>query len=250
MLASPFGGIAGTVRDPSGAPVVGSRVLATCVTTGAQAAGVSDLTGSFRFLQLAPGVWSITVEADRFKRAHISEAVVQVDQLTRADVSLELGDRSEVIQVEAERSVLTGVVDTRTIRSVPLNGRQFLDLALFTPGIVPAAPGTQGSGFNSSGIRSQSNVYLLDGVSNQDTQTNGPLNLFRITDAVQEFAVQTGVPSPEFGRGAGGQVNIVTKGGSNVFHGSAFEYLRNTALNAADFFTNKLAGTKAGRWRY
>ena len=252
MFASPSGGIAGTVRDPSGAPVPGARVLAISVTTRTQAAGLSDMAGSFRFLQLAPGAWSITVEADRFKRAHISQAVVQVDQVTRQDIALELGDRSEVIQVEAltsllevERTALAAVVDTLTIGSVPLNGRQFLDLALFTPGIVPSAPGTQGSGFSAAGIRSQSNVYLLDGVSNQDTQTNGPLDLFRITDAVQEFAVQTAVPLPEFGRGAGGQVNIVTKSGSNAFHGSVFEYLRNTVLNSADFFTNKQAGTKA-----
>ena len=252
MPASPSGGIAGTIRDPSGAAVAGARVTAISVTTRAQAAAFSDITGSFRFLQLAPGVWSVTVEADRFKGAHIPEAVVQIDQVTRTDVWLELGDRTEVIQVEAvtpllevDRTALSQVVDTRTIGSVPLNGRQFLDLALFTPGIVPAAPGTQGSGFNSAGIRSQSNVYLLDGVSNQDTQTNGPLNLFRISDAVQEFSVQTGVPSPEFGRGAGGQVNIVTKSGSNSLHGSAFEYLRNTVLNAADFFTNKLGGSRA-----
>ncbi len=252
MLASPAGGIAGVIRDPAGAPIAGARVTAGSVTTRAQAVAFSDLTGSYRFLQLAPGVWSVTVEADRFKRANIPEAVVRVDQVTRADVSLELGERWEVIQVaavtpllEEDRTALSGVVDTRTIGSVPLNGRQFLDLALFTPGIVPAAPGTQGSGFNAAGMRSQSNVYLLDGVSNQDTQSNGPLNLFRITDAVQEFAVQTSVASPEFGRGAGGQVNVVTKGGSNVFHGSAFEYLRNTVLNASDFFTNKLGGTKA-----
>ena len=147
--------------------------------------------------------------------------------------------------LEMDRVSLGSVTDSRTIGSVPLNGRQFLDLALFTPGIVAAAPGTQGSGFNAAGMRSQSNVYLLDGVSNQDTQTNGPLNLFRITDAVQEFAVQTSVPLPEFGRGTGGQVNIVTKTGSDAFHGSAFEYLRNTVLNAPDFFTNKQGGTKA-----
>jgi hypothetical protein len=174
-----------------------------------------------------------------------------VDQVTRVDISLELGDVSEVVEVsaitpllESGKSTLSGVVDNRVIANVPLNARQFLDLALLTPGIVPAAPGTQGSGFNSAGARSQSNVYLLDGISNQDTQTNEALNLFRITDAVEEFAVQTSVPPPEFGRGSGGQVNIVTKSGSNQFHGSLFEYLRNTKLDAADFFTNKLRGPK------
>src|SRR5207249_5504535 len=102
-------------------------------------------------------------------------------------------------------------------------------------------------GFNVAGARSQSNNFLLDGVSNVDTQINSALGNFRITDAVQEFAVQTSVPTAEFGRGTGGQVSIVTKSGSNEFHGSVFEYLRNDALDAADFFTNKSGGKKSDR---
>src|SRR6266849_959523 len=139
---------------------------------------------------------------------------------------------------------MSNVVDMRTIASMPLNARQFLDLALLTPGTVPAATGTQGGGFNVAGARSQSNIFLIDGVSNQDTQINSPLNNFRITDAVQEFTVQTSVALPEFGRGTGGQVNIVTKSGGNQFHGSVFGYFRNTHFDAADFFTNKQGGVK------
>jgi hypothetical protein len=251
LFASPAGSVRGLVSDPSRASVANARVIATSLTTGATGVALSDAAGVFQFLQLVPGTWSVTVEAPRFKRSNIAQVVVQVDQVTHIEVRLEVGDQSDVIQVpgaapllEADRSTLSGVVDGQSISSVPLNGRQFLDLALFIPGVVPAAPGTQGSGFSTAGIRSQSNVYLLDGVSNQDTQTNGPLNLFRITEAVQEFAVQTSVPLPEFGRGAGGQVNIVTKSGSNAFHGSAFEYLRNNVLNAADFFTNRQGGTR------
>src|SRR5436305_11975506 len=95
-----------------------------------------------------------------------------------------------------------------------------------------------------AGARSQSNLFLLDGVSSMDTQIGSALGNFRITDAVQEFAVQTSVPTAEFGRGHGAQVSIVTKSGTNQFHGSAFEYLRNSDLDAADFFTNKLGGVK------
>jgi len=119
---------------------------------------------------------------------------------------------------------------------MPLNARQYLDLALLTPGVLPSSAGTQGGGFSVSGARSQSNIFLLDGVSNIDTQINSALGNFRITDAVQEFAVQTSVATAEFGRGTGGQVNIVTKSGTNKFHGTAFEYLRNSVLDAADFF--------------
>ncbi len=142
------------------------------------------------------------------------------------------------------RSTLSSVVDTRTITSMPLNARQYLDLALLTPGAIPSQPGQQGGGFNMAGARSQSNLFLLDGVTNMDTQINSAIGNFRITDAVQEFAVQTSVPTAEFGRGQGAQVNIVTKSGTNQFHGSAFEYFRNSDLDAADFFTNKLGGVK------
>src|SRR5262249_41411594 len=116
--------------------------------------------------------------------------------------------------------------ESRTITEMPLNARQFLGLALVTPGVLPSAARTQGGGFNVAGARSQSNMFLLDGVSNVDTQINSALGNFRITDAVQEFAVQTSVPTAEFGRGTGGQISIVTKSGSNQFHGPAFEYLR------------------------
>src|SRR4029079_8374106 len=125
-----------------------------------------------------------------------------------------------------------------------LNARQYLDLALLTPGAIPSQPGQQGGGFNVAGARSQSNLFRLDGISNMDTQINSALGNFRITDAVQEFAVQTSVPTAEFGRGQGAQVSIVTRSGTNQFHGSVFEYLRNSDLDAADFFTNKLKGTK------
>ena len=251
-LASPTGSISGVIKDPLGAPLPGVRVTLVSATTGAQRTSLSDARGAFQFMQLEPANWSLSAEALGFKRATIPSVIVQVNQVTHVELAMQLGDLSEVIEVAAaapvlehDKSTLSTVVDSRTIASLPLNGRQFLDLALLTPGVIPAAPGTQGNGFSSAGARSQSNVYLLDGISNQDTQQNDALNQFRITDAVQEFAVQTSVPLPEFGRGSGGQVNIVTKTGSHEFHGSAFEYFRNTRLNAADFFTNKLGGQKS-----
>ena len=213
---------------------------------------VTNGAGMFEIPELPPGAWGIQVEMKGFKRATLTGLVVQVDQSTRADLILELGEVTDTVEVrasvsplETSRSTVTDVIDGPSIRSMPLDGRQYLDLALLLPGIVPAAPGTQGNGFSTAGIRSQSNVYLLDGVSNMDTQTNQPLNLFRITDAVEEFSVQRSLAMPEYGRAAGGQVNVVTRSGSNAWHGSAFEYLRNTVLTAADFFTNKLGGTRS-----
>ncbi|MBZ5590285.1 MAG: carboxypeptidase regulatory-like domain-containing protein [Acidobacteriia bacterium] len=250
LLASPTGSISGFVKDASGAIVPMAKITLTNTATNAQLATLTAANGEFQFPQLAPSTYSLVVEAKGFKRA-VSTAVVQVDQITHAEFNLEVGDITQSVQVEAaapllenDKSTLSSVVDTRTIASMPLNARQFLDLALLTPGTLPAATGTQGGGFNVAGARSQSNIFLLDGVSNIDTQINSPLNNFRITDAVQEFAVQTSVATAEFGRGTGGEVSIVTKSGTNELHGSAFEYFRNSKMDAADFFTNKLGGTK------
>lgn len=252
LSASPTGSISGFVKDQSGAVVSGAKLTLINMSTNAKEETVSDSTGAFQFLQLAPALYTLHVEAVGFKKEVLSNIVVEVDQITHLEPSLQIGSVTDTIEVaeqatpllEADRSTLSNVIDSEVVSDIPLNGRQYLDLALLTPGVLPSATGTQGGGFNVSGARSQSNIFLLDGVSNIDTQINSALGNFRITDAVQEFAVQTSVPTAEFGRGTGGQVNIVTKSGTNQFHGTAFEYLRNSVLDAADFFTNKNRGTK------
>src|ERR1700676_450665 len=250
VSASPTGSITGFVKDTSGAIVPGAKITLTNTATNTQLTATSDANGEFQFPQLPPSTYSLEVESKGFKRTIVS-ALVQVDQITHADVILEVGDITQSVQVETfaplletDKSTLSSVVDSRTIASMPLNGRQVMDLALITPGALPSATGTQGGGFNVAGARSQSNIFLLDGVSIIDTQVNSAMGNFRITDAVQEFSVQTSVATAEFGRGTGGQVSIVTKSGSNRFHGSAFEYLRNSDFDAADFFTNRAAKPK------
>ena len=251
VSASPTGSIAGSVRDQSGAMISGAKLTLTNLSTNAKMEALSDSNGSFQFLQLSPAVYSLQVESSGFKKVVVDDVVVQVDQITHLDATLQIGSVTQVVEVaaatpllEADRSTLSGVVASQVISNIPLNARQYLDLALLTPGVLPSSAGTQGGGFNVSGARSQANIFLLDGVSNIDTQVNSALGNFRITDAVQEFAVQTSVATAEFGRGTGGQVNIVTKSGTNQFHGTAFEYLRNSVLDAADFFTNKAGATK------
>ncbi|MBS1787173.1 MAG: carboxypeptidase regulatory-like domain-containing protein [Acidobacteria bacterium] len=250
-IVSPTGYISGMIKDPAGAPFPGVQLTLINAATGARRTAVSDASGGFQFSQLEPARWMLTAEATGCKRVSMP-VLVQVDQVTTVQIAMQLGKLTEIVEVtdaitplfEKGKSTTSAIKDDRLISSLPLNGRQFLDLALLTPGVIPASPGAQGNGFNSAGARSQSNVYLLDGISNQDTQQNDALNQFRITDAVQEFAVQTSVQTAEFGRGSGAQVNVVTRSGSNQFHGSVFEYFRNTGLNAADFFTNKLGGEK------
>src|SRR5881394_3096573 len=252
ISASPTGSIAGMVKDPTGAVISSAKLTLVNIATNAKVEATSDGNGAFQFLQLAPAVYSLTVEATGFKKSVMPGVVVEVDQITHLDAKLEVGSVNDVIEVaggaipllEADRSTVSNVVESQVISNMPLNARQYLDLALLTPGVLPSSAGTQGGGFNVSGARSQSNIFLLDGVSIIDTQINSALGNFRITDAVQEFAVQTSVATAEFGRGTGGQVSIVTKSGSNQFHGTAFEYLRNSVLDAADFFTNKNHGTK------
>jgi hypothetical protein len=251
VLASPTGSITGFAKDPSGAIVSGVHLTLIRKDTNTRLTTTTDINGSYQFPQLHPATYSLTAEGKGFKKVSFTTVIVQVDQVTRVDIQLEIGEVTEVVEVaaaapilEADKSTLSSVVDSRVISNMPLNARQFLDLANMAPGVLPTATGTQGGGFSVAGARSQSNIFLVDGVSNQDTQINSPLNNFRITDAVQEFAVQTSVALPEFGRGTGGQVNIVTKSGTNEFHGSAFEYVRNTIFDAADFFTNKQGGKK------
>jgi hypothetical protein len=252
LFGSPVGSIAGTVKDSSGAVVPKIALKLTNTATNAQFDTTTNSEGEFQFPQLAPAVYSLMAEAPGFKKVTVSSVVVQVDQVTHVDVTFEVGNVTETVEVqetaapllETDKSTLSSVIDSRAVANMPLNARQFLDLALLTPGTAPAANGAQGGGFNVAGARSQSNVFLLDGISNMDTQINSALNNFRITDAVQEFAVQTSVSTAEFGRGTGGEVSVVTKSGTNQFHGSAFEYFRNSNLDAADFFTNKLGGKK------
>jgi hypothetical protein len=202
LWASPVGSVSGTVKDPSGALIPGVKLTLSNTATNAHWSAITNTSGEFQFLQLAPANYSLVAESSGFKKAAVASVLVQVDQVTHVELAMEVGSLSESVQVEAvapllenDKSTMSSVVDTRTIANMPLNARQYLDLALLTPGAVPSQPGQQGGGFNVAGARSQSNLFLLDGVSNMDTQIGSALGNFRITDAVQEFAVQTSVPT-------------------------------------------------------
>jgi len=199
------------VKDSSGALISSAKLTLVNIATNAKLEATSDSNGEFQFLQLSPAVYSLDVEASGFKKVVMDGIVVEVDQITHVEATLQVGSVSETVEVrggtlpllESDRSTLSNVVESQVISNMPLNARQYLDLALLTPGVLPSAAGTQGGGFNVSGARSQSNVFLLDGVSYIDTQINSALGNFRITDAVQEFGVQTSVATAEFGRGTG-----------------------------------------------
>ena len=251
IFGASVGTVGGTIKDATGAVVPNVKLTLVSTTTNTAATTSTNREGEYQFIQLVPATYALTAEIGGFKKISISSVLVQVDQNTRVDLTLEIGNTGESVTVgdvapilENDKTTLSSVVDSNSISNLPLNGRQALDIALVTPGVNPTATGTQVLSFNVAGARSQSNVYLWDGVSNMDTQVNSNLNNFRVAEAIQEFSVQTSVASAEFGRGTGGQVSMVTKSGTNSVHGSVFEYLRNDALDATDFFVNKAKGKK------
>src|SRR5260370_13641577 len=169
VLASPTGSIAGLVKDQSGAPVSGAELTLTSLATNAKTEAVSDSNGSFQFLQLTPAEYSLVLQVRGFKKVAEQHILVQVDQITHVDLTLQVGSVLEVVEVnsatpllETDRSTLSNVVNSAEISSLPLNARQYLDLALVTPGVLPSAAGSQGGGFNVAGAGCESNAFLRD----------------------------------------------------------------------------------------
>jgi hypothetical protein len=248
-FGAPSGSGSGLVRDASGAVIPNVKLTLVRIKTNETFTLTSKPDGSFDFPTLAPDEYRLVAEAPGFKRATLDHIVVQVDEVARMDLTLETGDVTDTVEVEAaaplietESNTLVNVVNQNAIQNMPLNSRNFTELALLTPGATPSAPGSQVTGFNIAGARTQSNFFLLDGIANMDIQINSSITTFRINDAVQEFSVQTSVPTAEFGRGMGAEVNAVLRSGSNTFHGSAFEYFRNTVLDATDYFAKHVTG--------
>src|SRR5579863_8678008 len=150
LFASPVGSIQGSVKDSTGALVPGVKITLTNTSTNAKIGTSTNANGEFQFLQLAPATYTLTAEAQGFKKIDVPSVLVQVDQITHLELALEVGSLSESVQVEAvapllenDKSTLSSVVNSRTISDMPLNARQVLDLALVTPGVLPTAAGTQ-----------------------------------------------------------------------------------------------------------
>jgi outer membrane receptor protein involved in Fe transport len=245
--------VLGTIADSTRAVIPNVAVRITNSQTGLTRQTVTDSVGNYSFPALPPGVYTVEAEAQGFRRERVSELALQVNQTARVDFSLQPGTVSESIEVFAVTSLLntdtatvSQVIENKRIIELPLNKRQFLDLALLTPGVTLGNGGPQSgsstlfarpsanSSVSVNGQRSQNNNFLLDGVLN----TDGDVNAFIVTpsiDAVQEFRVETSNYSAEFGRSSGAQINVVSKSGTNQFHGSVYEFLRNSALDARPF---------------
>ena len=251
LWAAPVGAIKGYVRDASGGVVPNAVVTVSNQKTGVQLKTVCDAAGLYQFLDLNPGSYSVSADVPGFRRTEVKNLTVLVDQIVSLDLKLEVGDVTQVVEVSGSVELLqtespaTGTnITAEMTASFPLANRQFTDLAVLTPGASFAAPGSQAGAFAVAGTRSQSTNWQIDGVNAIDPNVNGPTNSYRIADAIQELSVATTAYSAAFGRASGGEVSVVTKSGTNSFHGGVFEFDRNDALDASNFFSNALNGTK------
>ncbi|HEX6738275.1 MAG TPA: TonB-dependent receptor [Vicinamibacteria bacterium] len=265
MLAAPAlgqtirGTITGTVTDSTGAVVPGVTVTVTHTATGISASTVTNQQGLYTIPLLPPGSYQAAVEQAGFKRYLRAGLVVQIAQTTRLDIPLQVGEMSEEVQVVGEAPLVRSttaelgqVIEMKQIQALPLNGRFFEQLITLTPGAMPfysrgdsaenaAAGGARVSIHHTvNGMPWSGNNYLLDGVVNNEP-LNAYINITPPLEAIQEFKVQTNNPTAEFGVFGGAAVNLTIRSGTNELHGSAFEYLRDDALNARTFF----APTKA-----
>src|SRR3989449_6519171 len=255
------GTILGTVTDQSGASVGGARVTVRNVDTGLERESVTTDDGSYRVSELSIGNYSVTIEKAGFRSAVFSGVKVEVAVERRVDAVLQPGEVTQKVevsgetlsQVETTNNTLGGTLTADTVKDIPVNGRDYTKLIFLTPGItgspdqITDSPGSFGV-FSINGARGRANNFLLDGTDMNDGYRNDPaINEAGVfgtpatilpIDAVSELRVLSNY-EPEYGRSAGGVINIVTKSGTNQFHGSGLEYFRNNALDARNFFNPK-----------
>jgi len=245
------GEITGTVMDATKAVVPGVEVIATNVATGVSRNGLSEANGLYRIPFLQPGSYALKASLTGFKTAAYDGITVTVGEIVHVDVILAVGNISETVTisgqattVDVEQGRVSTLVDGQRILDMPLNGRNIYDLMQLAPGAVNATAtvsgeiGTglfQGSMTSVNGGRVNFNGFWLDGVTNKGLDGGGA-NLTPNIESIQEFRMESMNFSAEFGGSAGSVVNLVSKSGTNSFHGSAFEFLRNDALDAAGFF--------------
>ena len=245
----------GVVRDTTGASVAGATVTATETQTGLERTAQSDATGGYLFTNLPVGQYQLRVTASGF-RAFVQKGIpLDVSANARVDAKLSLGELTQTVEVTGQaigvdtRSATVGeLVDRARVEELPLNGRNSMQLAQVVPGVtnILAAPTVQtqsrsGPSITVSGGRDTQNEFRLDGVSWKNITQNTGLNLPN-PDALQEFQILTSSASAEYGRNSGGIILAVTRSGTNDLHVSAWEYLRNTALNARNYFVRAPIG--------
>ena len=246
--------VTGRVSDQTGAVVSGAKVTVTSEGTGFKRATVSNEEGYFTVPSLQPGSYQLSIQKDGFKPILQTGLVLQVEQAARLDFTLQTGTVTEEVRItsegpilEREAASLGQVIENKTIVSLPLNGRNFMQLAALAAGTIPIingrsstaanVAGRTGLSVNIAGGRDDSNSFLIDGIESRQPWL-GTASILPSVDAIQEFKIQRNLFSAEYGQGSG-IVNVSIKSGGNEFHGSAFEFLRNEKLDARNFFDQR-----------
>ncbi|MCC6393046.1 MAG: TonB-dependent receptor [Bryobacterales bacterium] len=250
------GVIGGAVTDQTRAAVPRAEVTARNSNTGTIFRAISNESGNYVIPALPPGRYEVSTTAKGFARTVVSDVVVNVQSRLELNLMLKLGDVAESVQVTAESAALDSqtsslgqVIENKLVATLPLNGRNYSQLAVLTAGATPNWGGSRAAdGFNINGNRTFQNVYLIDGIDNNNyilgVDTNTAQAIRPSVDAIQEFKVETADYSAEFGHAAGGVISVSIKPGTNAFHGSAFEFLRNDKLDANNFFSNRVGAKR------
>jgi hypothetical protein len=254
-----MGSVSGMVHDPSGAAILGAKVILTNEDTGVAASTETGTEGQYTFSLVKVGRYSLSVSSAGFKSFQQKKVTVDVQQKVRLDTSLALGDATETVVVneappllQTQDASVGQVVEEKTIDSLPLNGRNFTFLAQLSAGVTQGQQDGRGLGasgsFAANGLRPAQNNYLLDGMDDNanlvDFLNGTAYSVKPPVDAIQEFKIQTNDYSAEMGRAAGAVLNATLKSGTNQFHGAAWEFLRNDMFDAANYFE-----TSKGKFR-
>ena len=237
------GRIFGTVYDPQGLVIPSVQIKVTNTATQVTREATTNKDGSFQLLALPIGNYKVTAEHPGFRTVISQEQKLLINQALRLDFKMEVGAESQTVEVGAEAAPVETVNPTlgqsitgRALTNMPLNGRDMLDLALLQPGVTESNDDNGGAGkYSIAGGRTDSVTFLLDGGNNNDLLDNSNL-LDPNPDAIEEFRLLTSDYTAEYGRNGGGVISIVTKSGTNQIHGSAFEFIRNAAFDANDYF--------------
>src|SRR5262245_26138458 len=250
------GTIQGVVQDSHGGVVAGAEVTITNQNTNVAINLATGSNGHYIAPQLPPGVYKVTVKKSGFKTVTIADIKVDVQQIRATDVTLDVGQTTEMVSVSASgatalettSTTMAQTIENKRVVDLPLNGRNPFALATLSPGVIPGP----GASPWISGGRNATSEVSIDGVSNVGPENNSSiLNLIYTpsVDSVQEFSVQTNTVSAEFGRTGGGVINVITKSGTNSMHLTAYEFLRNSKLDANNFFSNRAGRFPDGRER-
>ena len=256
------GNIRGTVVDPSGAVVTGATVAARQTETGLTRTAVTDHAGAYVVVELPVGHYQLQVEAKGFQKYIQQGIILNVNETATIPIHLAVGAETQVLEVNADAQLIQGTVTSlgktiseREVLDLPLNGRNFTQLGLLQPGVVPLTPGLaeaggslrEGQAYAVNGQRPESNNFLIDGANNFNG-VDGGFVLKPPVDAITEFRILTHNASAEFGQSLGSTTNILTRSGTNRFHGALWEFLRNDVFDATNYFAAKTEPLKQNQF--